>query len=90
MNTLGCIVAGTLMALLQQKSQSQQLYKIIIIGFCGGLTTFSAFILQGFNLIHEGEKIKTMAYLIGSPLLGLISLAFAYYMTNTFFLSNLK
>jgi CrcB protein len=38
-------------------------------GVCGGLTTFSAFSLQVFELVREGETRRAAAYILASVVL---------------------
>jgi CrcB protein len=45
----------------------------VMVGICGGYTTFSAFSLQSFLLIREGHALAAAANVILSMLLCLIS-----------------
>lgn len=72
-NIIGCFIAGCLYTLLSQKdAANQQLYLTIIIGFCGGLTTFSGYALQSLGIMETGHLIKAITYLVISPTLGLV------------------
>jgi CrcB protein len=40
-----------------------------MVGICGGFTTFSAFSIQTFNLLRDGENLLAFAYIVASVLL---------------------
>ncbi len=73
-NFVGSLAAGMVFALSSEKSLvSQTTALILLVGFCGGFTTFSAYSLQNYQLISHGEYRQVLVYLIGSPVLGLLA-----------------
>jgi fluoride exporter len=40
--------------------------QFVMVGICGGYTTFSAFSLQSLNLLNDGEWLKAGGYVGGS------------------------
>ena len=55
-NLVGCFLAGLLFTvLLDRYSISPTARAVLLIGFLGGFTTFSAFGLQTFTLMRDGE-----------------------------------
>ena len=60
-NVVGCVLVGMLARTLQPQSHDQ-LRALLIVGFCGGFTTFSAFSLETIALIQGGEWSRALAY----------------------------
>jgi CrcB protein len=55
-NVLGCLLAGALYQLLQERYLvSQTVRTALMIGFLGAFTTFSSYALQSFTLLRDGE-----------------------------------
>lgn len=68
-NLAGCFIAGWVFTSTAFSSSGKT---AVLIGFCGGLTTFSALILQSLQMIRSGDWIKAIAYLMISQLFGLL------------------
>ncbi len=72
-NLLGCFLVGFLDVLIERKFTVPSTVRLMMItGFCGAFTTFSAYILESYTLIKSGAMIKALLYLFGSISLGLI------------------
>ncbi len=69
-NLFGCLLAGMIFQFLQTKNSS--LSQLFLIGFCGALTTFSSYALQGFQFLQNDQVFKGFLYLFGSPFLGVL------------------
>jgi CrcB protein len=50
----------------------------VLVGVCGGYTTFSAFSLQTLNLIQDGEVVRAGANIGASVVLCLVSVWVGY------------
>ena len=76
-NVLGSFLIGVFFVLLAEKAQiSEQWRPIIVVGFLGGLTTFSTFSLDALLLFEQGHYNTALFYIISSIVLCLI-VAFA-------------
>lgn len=73
-NISGCFLAGLIFGLIpQETSEAQSLKLLLITGFCGGFTTFSAFALENIKLINSGNSSTAIFYLIASIAAGLFA-----------------
>ena len=76
-NALGSFLIGVFFVLLAEKAQiAEQWRPIIVVGFLGGLTTFSTFSLDALLLFEQGHYNTALFYIISSIVLCLIA-AFA-------------
>ena len=74
-NLLGCFLVGFFAVMLGGKwllGHDGNLF--LIVGFCGGFTTFSALILESANLIKDGESLKAFLNLTISIIAGFLAL----------------
>ena len=77
-NVLGCI-AIVLLAKYFLHAQTQQLMRTaLIVGFCGGFTTFSTFSFEAFGLWTGERPIAALAYVVASFALCLVGTATGY------------
>src|SRR3989442_15589320 len=76
-NITGCYVIGVLAAIsgpaLGRAWLKPEWRDFLMIGFCGGYTTFSSYGIQTLNLARDGEWLSVAANVIGSNLLGLFA-----------------
>ena len=71
-NCLGSILLGVVLSygiVIEGHFNSEALIKI---GFLGGMTTFSTFALEIYDLIQKKKFVYAVLYLLGSPIFGMI------------------
>jgi CrcB protein len=75
-NVLGCFVAGLLAGwFAKMPEQNGPMKQLLLIGFCGGFTTFSSFSLDTIRMLQQGQMLQAMTYAGSSFLLSLFALA---------------
>lgn len=78
-NLVGCVLIGFLGGLIVKHDMlSQELRLFLITGVLGGFTTFSAFGLDAFYLMRNGDYAIAIAYVLGSVAFGLFGLFVAF------------
>lgn len=76
-NVLGCFIFGILFGLLGRSGAvPPKLNALLVVGFCGGFTTFSTFSFESFNLGTSGEIFSSFLYIAGSVIVGLLAVWF--------------
>lgn len=60
-NLLSCIIIALAVGVFADKIQSSELKAFIVIGFCGGFSTFSTFSNESIELIKSGNYAVAVA-----------------------------
>lgn len=63
-NVSGCFIIGILVRQFMNMQLSPELRALLIVGFCGGFTTFSTFSAETLGLIEGGEYGRASGYVI--------------------------
>ena len=73
-NIAGCFLIGLFAGLAAKDSVMSPEWRLILMtGFCGGFTTFSAFALENINLLKSGHHLYFMLYIAASVVLGIFA-----------------
>ncbi len=71
-NVVGCFLIGLLAELITHRfGGSMELRLLLITGFLGGFTTFSAFSLDTIALFERGAPVAALVYVAASVLVSL-------------------
>jgi fluoride exporter len=78
-NVLGCVLVGALSRYFLGSEVHPVLKSALIVGFCGGFTTFSAFSLETVGLLSGGAIGKALLYVTMSIVLCLAGTAIGFF-----------
>lgn len=71
-NILGCFLIGFIIGLLEKYNLTDSnLKSILIVGFCGGFTTFSTFSQENLSLLQNQNTFLAFLYIGSSIFLGI-------------------
>jgi CrcB protein len=80
-NIVGSLVIGVVAATALSPTRTivtQEVRIFLMVGFCGGFTTFSSFSLQTFELLREGRAGAALANVALSVVLCLVATTAGY------------
>ena len=73
-NIAGCFLIGILWSMVSRSlTWNEEMKLLLMTGFCGGFTTFSAFTLEGIGLLKESKTFLFVIYLTASVVGGLLA-----------------
>ncbi len=78
-NVLGSLIIGILVGLsVKSNLVSTELRLLLMVGFCGGFTTFSSFTNENLMLMQNGQFLTVILYTILSVILGFLAVYLGY------------
>ena len=82
-NLTGCFLIGVVMALVRDRQLlSPEARTVLVVGFLGGFTTFSAFSLQTLVLIRAGDFTQAGLNVLLSVVLCLLAVAAGHWLAT--------
>lgn len=82
-NIIGSLLIGFMLGVFVNSNLLHTNLKLfLVVGFCGGFTTFSSFTNENFLLLQNGQILTALIYIVGSITLGILAVFTGYLIAN--------
>jgi CrcB protein len=82
-NVIGCFLIGLFIGILTKNELNDSNLKwLLVTGFCGGFTTFSAFGMENYTLFQNNNSLLAFGYIGLSIILGLFAIWFGLFISK--------
>ena len=82
-NIIGSFLIGFLLGIFINSNLLHTNLKLfLVVGFCGGFTTFSSFTNENFLLLQNGQYLTALIYIGGSIIIGILAVFAGFLIAN--------
>ena len=82
-NIIGSFLIGFMLGIFMNSNLLHTNLKLfLVVGFCGGFTTFSSFSNENFLLLQNGQYLTALIYIGGSIIIGLLAVFAGFLIAN--------
>ena len=82
-NIIGSFLIGFMLGIFMNSNLLHtNLNLFLVVGFCGGFTTFSSFTNENFLLLQNGQYLTALIYIGGSIIIGILAVFAGFLIAN--------
>ena len=82
-NIIGSFLIGFMLGIFMNSNLLHTNLKLfLVVGFCGGFTTFSSFTNENFLLLQNGQYLTALIYIGGSIIIGILAVFAGFLIAN--------
>ena len=81
-NLAGSLLLGIVLATLADRATASVWRPFLAVGVCGGLTTFSTWMMESVLLVRDGHAASAALYVVVSLVLGFVAIVLGVFATR--------